>query len=507
MEFNFKKCIFLILASLLLSCSNDDDIDPANTADLSIVVAASTNSPIANTNLTFTLIATNRGPLNATDVIVENEIFSGYIFVSAESSLGSYNDETGIWIIGDLENGATAMLIIKVKVNETGEYNNKATISGEQTDIMMANNVLTSMISLKPLTNDLLFTYKISEGSNPEVTITGLSQLWKDLSFPSKYDLIIPESIEGYPVTVIGDNAFQSKSDLLSIVIPNGIKSIGSYAFAYCYKLASINIPDKVTYIGSYAFSYCQSLKTITIPNGTAKLESGVFDKCSGLTNIILPDNLETIDYYLFNGCTSLVNISIPNTVEYIGYGAFESCTNLASVAIPNNLNYIDAVAFKNCPALTYFTIESNSHFSVIDGVLYDKNVNTLINYPNGKTGSFSIPESVTKVGQASFAYSGGLTSISIPNSVVTIEANAFEYCKLLTSVTIPSSVKTISSYAFSNNTGLTSVIMNPIVPPTTQQPFYNCKNLKVIKVPGNSLEFYKQTERWSVYKDIFEVQ
>lgn len=506
MEFNFKKFIFLIFASLLLSCSSDDEIDPANTADLSIAVAGSTSSPVANTNLTFTLIASNKGPLDATDVIVENKIPSGYTFVSSEPSRGTFDEEAGIWTIGNFENGASAMLIIKVKVNETGEYNNKAIISGGQTDIVSANNDLVSVINLKPLTNDLLYTYTISEGANPEVTITGLSQLWKDLSFPAKYDLIIPESIEGHSVTVIGNSAFQSKSELKSVVIPNSIKTISSNAFAYCYELGSINIPESVTSIGSYAFTYCESLKTITIPNSNATLEYAAFDQCSGLTSIVLPGNLTKIDSYMFNGCTSLVNINIPNTVETIEYDAFVSCTKLASFAVPDNLSYIDGGVFRNCPSLTNFSIGSNSNFSVIDGVLYNKNATTLISYPNGKSGSFSIPQTVTTVGQAAFSYNGGLTDISIPNSVVTIESNAFEYCKSLTTVTIPSSVNNIGLYAFNSNTSLTSVIMNPTIPPTTNQPFYNCKSLKSIKVPANSLDFYKQTNRWSVYKDIFEV-
>lgn len=506
MEFNFKKFIFLIFASLLLSCSNDDEIDLANTADLSIAVAGSTSNPIASTNLTFTLIASNKGPLDATDVIVENKIPSGYTFVSSEPSRGTFDEETGIWTIGSFENGASAMLIIKVKVNETGEYNNTAIISGGQTDILSSNNDLVSIINLKPLTNDLLYTYTLSEGPKPEVTITGLSQLWKDLSFPTKYDLIIPESIEGHSVTVIGSKAFQSKSSLKSIVIPNSIKTIGSNAFSYCYDLASINIPESVTSIGSYAFTSCQSLKTITIPNSNATLQSAAFEQCSGLTSIILPGNLKKIDSYMFNGCASLVNINIPNTVETIEYEAFGSCTKLASFAIPNNLSDIDSGIFRNCPSLTNFSIGSNSNFSVMDGVLYNKNATTLISYPNGKSGSFSIPQTVTTVGQAAFSYNEGLTNLSIPNSVVTIESNAFEYCKSLTTVTIPSSVKNIGYTAFSSNTSLASVIMNPTIPPTTTLPFYNCKNLKVIKVPGNSLDFYKQTNQWSAYKDIFGV-
>ena len=323
MKFNFKKVIFLLLVSLFVSCSNDDNIDPKNTADLSIAVAPSKNSPIVNTNLTFTLIASNKGPLDATDVIVENEILSGYTFVSAEPSLGSFDEETGIWSIGDFENGATAMLLIKVKVNDTGEYNNKAIISGEQTDIVKTNNDVTSLISIKPLTDDLLFTYEILEGPNPEVSITGLSQLWNDLSTPSKYNLTIPVTIQGKPVTIIGYAAFEDQYDIISVTIPNGVKTISTNAFDRCYALKSINLPNSITSIDSFAFSNCYALTTINIPN-----------------------NVTSINSYAFYYCESLKTITIPNGVTIINPNTFYQCTALTSIILPNSLSKIESEAF-----------------------------------------------------------------------------------------------------------------------------------------------------------------
>lgn len=504
MEFNFKNFIFLILASIMLSCSNDEDIDPNTTSDLSIAVAATTNRPIANTSLTFTLIATNNGPMDATDVIVENEIPSGYTFVNAEPSLGTFDEETGIWTIGDFENGETAILIIKVKVNETGEYNNKATISGEQTDIVKTNNNVTNSISIKPLTDDLLFTYEISEGANPEVTITGLSELWKDLSASSKYNLNIPVSIQGKTVTIIGDMAFENQNDILSVNIPNGVTTIGARAFEDCHSLTNVNIPDKVINIGFQAFSYCYNLKTLTIPNSKAKIEGQAFYGCTSLTSIVLPANLTAIKENVFYSCNSLENITIPNTVETIESGAFAYCTSLKTIALPNNLKSLENAVFEGCDVLTSFTVETNSYFSVKDGVLYDKNLQTLLNFPNGKSGSFSIPEGVTKIGESAFAYSNKLTSVTIASNVVTISNYAFLYCDALATVAITGNVKTIGQYAFGYNSSLTSVIINSVDPPAvTYRPFYNCSKLKLIDVPNASLDVYKKTTGWIDYKDI----
>lgn len=537
MKLNCKNFLFLILASLLLSCSNDDDnnIDPKETADLSIAVAANTNNPVANTNVTFTLIATNKGPLDATEVTVSDKILSGYTFVSAETSFGEYDNETGIWTIGDLENGATALLKITVSVNETGDYNNKASISAEQKDIVPANNDVTNTIKVKGLTNDLLFTYQISE-TDATVTITGLSQLWKDLSVDSKYNLTIPSTIEGHPVTIIGYGAFEDQYDIVSVVVPDGVTIISSnafdrcyalktvtlpntvttidaYAFSNCFAMTSINFPNSLTSIGTYAFVYCESLESVTIPNSAATIESLAFYGCVGLTNVTLPSNLSIINSEVFSGCLNLTNINIPNTVEEIDLNAFRGCSSLQTISIPDNLRYLGEGAFSGCPSLTYFEIGSNSYFSVADGVLYDKNATTLLCYPNGKSGSFSIPNTVTKIGTLSFAYSAQLTDISIPNSVVSINPNAFRYCTSLTSVTIPGSVKNIDYYAFSDNPGLKSVIMNPVVPPvvnTSLLPFANCKNLigsGAIKVPNGSLDAYQTASGWSSYKDITSLQ
>ncbi|RZJ52152.1 MAG: DUF11 domain-containing protein [Flavobacterium sp.] len=535
MELNCKKLLFLILASLLLSCSNDDDnnVDPKETADLSIAMAASTNTPVANTNITFTLIAANKGPLDAEDVVVTNKILSGYNFVSAETAIGEYDPETGLWTIGDLENGATALLKITLSVNETGDYNNKASIAGEQTDIVLTNNEVTNTIKLKGLTDDLLYTYKISEGPNPTVTITGLSNLWVDLTLSSKFDLNIPAAIEGHPVTVIGERAFEDQNEIRTVHLPDGITDINYEAFSSCYTMTSINLPSSVKTIGlqafyscnalsdinfpeglesidSYAFSYCQNISTIVLPNSVTTINSSAFYGCIALKNITLPNNLTTIESELLSGCYNLETIAIPNTVQSIKIGAFQGCSNLTSVTIPASVTSIESGIFLNCTSLTSIDVEaSNSSFSTVNGVLYDKNVKSLLAFPSGKLGSFSVPDGVTTISAAVFAYSK-LTDIELPNSVSTIESNAFRYCTSLASITIPASVTNIGSYAFGDDTSLKTVIMNPTSPPTINLNlllFVNCKNLTAIKVPAGSLSAYKATNGWSAYNNLIVEQ
>ena len=210
MEFKFKSIIFFLLTVVLLSsCTDDDAVDPTQTADLGIEITVSDEAPNAGTNVTFTLTATNNGPLDATEVTVVNKMPSGYTYVSMETTSGEYDSKTGNWAIEGLDNETTATLTIVGTVNASGDYQNKATISGNEKDIQPANNSAMVSVAPKAVTNDMLFQYTISDAPNPEVTITGLSPLWQELDTEEKYHITIPTTLEGYPVTVIGNAAFE----------------------------------------------------------------------------------------------------------------------------------------------------------------------------------------------------------------------------------------------------------------------------------------------------------
>lgn len=277
MKFSLKRFIFLIVGLLLLSCSKEDDIDPTQTADLSIAIETNTDTPTIGTELVFTLIVTNNGPLDAKEVIVKDKILSGYTFLSFNASSGEYDAETGIWTIGNLDNQGHAIIYIHVTVNPTGDYNNTASVSGGQNDLSETNNNASVVFIPTPLTDNMLFTYTISEGEDKFVTITGLSEVWENLSEPYKSDITVPSEIEGYPVTTIGKSAFYFKKNLLSVFMPNSITKIESKAFEYCENLTNIIIPNGLISIGNSAFQGCRSLKTIILPNSITTIEDNAF--------------------------------------------------------------------------------------------------------------------------------------------------------------------------------------------------------------------------------------
>ena len=160
---------------------------------------------------------------------------------------------------------------------------------------------------------------------------------------------------------------------------------------------------------------------------------------------------VQSIGNYAFRDCTNLTSVTIPNSVIWIGGLAFFACTNLTSVTIGNNLTLIGNQAFDYCSSLTSITVsENNQTYKDIDGNLYTKDGKTLTRYAPGKTAkTFTIPDSVTSIGQSAFSHCSSLSSVTIPDSVTVIGDSAFYYCRSLTSVIIPDSVTSIGSYAF----------------------------------------------------------
>jgi hypothetical protein len=165
------------------------------------------------------------------------------------------------------------------------------------------------------------FTYNILD---KKVTITGFS----DERDTSKTDLVIPETIEGFPVTVIGGSAFEL-CNLTSVDMPNSVTKIDHAAFCYCRHLGAVSLSNSVTSIGSNAFN------------------------SSSIELIDFPSSMKEINFFAFNNCSKLTLVNIPDSVTYIGQGAFEKCTNLASVNISASVTIIRLQAFLNCSSLT----------------------------------------------------------------------------------------------------------------------------------------------------------
>ena len=340
--------------------------------------------------------------------------------------------------------------------------------------------------------------------------------------FVSSYstDVELPSTIEGKQITSIGHSAFSGCSDITSITIPNGVTSIGYWAFEKCSNLTSIIIPDSVKTIGGYAFSNCSSLTDITIPDGVTTIGYSAFADCRKLTSINIPESvtrignsafsncnsletfmvdpenpsytsedgvlfnkdLTTLLYYpkgksgaytipdgainigesAFRGCSNLTDVIIPDSVTTIGASAFSDCINLTSIYLSSGVSNIANTSFSNCSGLEAFIVDAaNTSYTSQDGVLFDESMETLLCYPQGKTGTYTIPTFVTSIGYSAFRSCEGLTSVTIPESVTAIGDWAFRQCSNLTSVTLPNSVASIGENAFGYCSQLTDLYYN----------------------------------------------
>ena len=292
-------------------------------------------------------------------------------------------------------------------------------------------------------------------------------------------------------VTSIGEYAFFYCESLTSVTIPDSVTSIGKYAFFCCTSLTSVTIPDSVTSIGRFAFSNCTSLTSVTIPDSVTSIGEYAFYYCKSLTSMTIPDSVTSISSSTFASCTSLTSVTIPNSVTSIGEYAFYDCKSLTSVTIPGSVTSIGLYAFASCTSLTgIWVAEGNSHYANdASGVLFNKDKTTLVQCP-GAFAAYTIPDSVTSIGDNTFDHCTSLTSVTIPDSVTSIGEWAFYWCTSLTSVTIPDSVTSIGDNTFDHCTSLTSVTIPDGVTSIGWRAFSNCTSLTDVYYAGSKAQW-----------------
>ena len=275
--------------------------------------------------------------------------------------------------------------------------------------------------------------------SNGQATIESGADKTPAISATTSGDLTIPSTLGGYPVTSIGDSAFEGCSLLTSAVIPEGVTSIGGRAFLGCSSLTSVVIPEDVTWIKSGAFQYCSLLTSVVIPEGVTVIGGYTFEGCSSLTSVVIPEGVTMIDDYTFRDCSSLTSVVIPEGVTVIDNCAFTGCSSLTSVVIPEGVTVIEDYVFSGCRSLTSVVIPEG--VTVINNCAFEN---------CGSLTSVVIPEGVTSIGEKVFSGCSSLTSVVIPEGVTSIGAEAFRYCNSLASVVIPESVVLMDGQNFS---------------------------------------------------------
>ena len=298
----------------------------------------------------------------------------------------------------------------------------------------------------------------------------------------------------GDGVTTIGICAFYQCSNLTSVTIGSGVTEIGNMAFCECTGLTGVTIPGTVTSIGTSAFRECSNLTRVTIGDGVTSIGDYAFAFCYNLTDVTVPDSVTSIGSSAFSGpwLQSLgefpavngilityrgndADVVIPDGITAIGDSVFSNRTNLTSVTIPNGVTSIGAGAFQRCGGLISVTIPNS--------------VTSIGAYAfagcSGLTGVV-IPDSVTSLGDSVFSYCSNLTSATIGSGVTSIGSNAFSECSSLTAVTIPNGVTSIGAGAFQRCGGLTSATIGSGVTSIGAYAFAGCSGLTGVVIPDN---------------------
>lgn len=360
----------------------------------------------------------------------------------------------------------------------------------------------------------------------------------------SSTSVVVPTTLEGLPVTRIGDFAFSARG-VSEVVLSEGVTSIGASAFAGCGQLISITLPLSLISIEPHAFAECAKLESITLPENLVSIGSSAFASCRVLGSLLLPASLQSFEVNALSGCESLVRIdvdpsnplwtsrdgvlfdksvqtlhrypqnrpessyAVPAGVRELGPGSFESSRLLTILQLPDGLVVIGDGAFDwsaveelflpatlselASEALTYGinlrhleVSQDNPMFIATDGVLFNKTGTRLLIYPKQRPATqYFVPTSVESIAPNSFANSS-LQNITLPDSLRVIESSAFSQCVALEQVRFGNGLHTIGAGAFWNCLNLRDCVLPEGLTEIGESAFEACYALPTLSLPDS---------------------
>ena len=384
-----------------------------------------------------------------------------------------------------------------------------------------------------------VFTYSLDDDGN--ATITGYTG--------NVSALVIPEEIDGHKVVKLGNGVFKKHQEIVSVQIPDLITSIGVSAFRDCSNLENVNLPKNLISIGNrafvrctkigkinlpkslmevdtyginwwYPFDGCSNLKEIEFEEGITQIPTGIFGN-TGLENVKIPDTVTSIGERSFADCTNLQEVKISDTVTSIGVESFTDCANLEKVNLSKNLKSIGNRAFAKCIKIEKINLPKSlmevdtygiNWWYPFDGcsnlkeIEFEEGITQIPTGIFGNTGleNVKMPDTVTSIGERSFAdctklekiifsekietingraFAGctSLKSISLPDSITSMGTEIFEGCTSLSSVKLPNKCVNITSSTFEGCTSLTEITLPDTVTTIQDHAFKNCTALKTI--------------------------
>ena len=303
------------------------------------------------------------------------------------------------------------------------------------------------------------------------IVITGVSFSIND----ERRTLTVPASIDGKPVTAIGDDAFVTEAciELTEINLPNTLKTIGSNAFYGCQSMKSLTLPEGLETIGTYAFRSAR-IESIVIPESVRQIKMNAFASCKSLKSVQLPEAVTEIQWNTFYNCTALEKVVLSPKTTHISRGAFMGCTALREINLPDTLEYVYSNAFNDTEWLAAkyarnVPVCSDGGVFLIDG--------------RKCAGDVVLPDTVQRINEQAFAGNESVTGVTIPDSVTEIGIGMFFNCTALKKVVLPSGITEIPDMLF-NRSGLEEFTVPDGITKIGFGAFMTCKELKKVVLP-----------------------
>ena len=402
-------------------------------------------------------------------VNINNYTFSGCI------SLATITIPDSVVMLG---NGVFYNCLVLININYSGTVNQWQSISkddnwnsGTEDYIINAEHAVIS--------KDGTVSHSPSKGLEFALNDDGQSYSVIGIGTCTDTDIVIPNTYEGLPVTIIAENAFQNCTSIVSVMIPNSVTSIEVRAFENCLRLTNISIPNSVISIGTLAFSNCTRLqynvyesvcylgnennlyfaaimpesssitlckihsdtvviadsafyssllKTVVIGDSVQIIGKWAFAYSYSLTNLTLGNSVKIISNRAFQMCDKLTGVRITDSVEIIEDAAFANCTSLRGVTLGNSVRFIDNGAFYDCPSLKYKEYNNGYYLGTIDNPYY-----ALMKSKNMDITSSIIANTTKIIVDYTYSYCTKLKEIIVPDSVIYMGKYVFNGCSSLT--------------------------------------------------------------------------
>lgn len=445
-------------------------------------------------------------------------------FIPSEGGISAWNSDTE-------PHGGTAKEYVVINVSEPGTLDKCVEASGKALD-KIRNLKVTGKINARDFAVMSFRMTSLTSLNLKEVHIVeGVSGYIEDSPYSSNNDCCIPVY------------AFQGKSSLISIILPDNLKSIGRKAFSDCKSLSgNISFPEGLETIAAGAFMNCTNLSSISFPstlvtlgqeNGTL-YSDGAFANCTGLCcEIVIPEKMESIGPNTFRGDDGLYGrIYLPESLRFLGEAAFRGCKGLSgSLKIPHKICQIPDECFWSCgfggtltlhDGITSIGTRAFSDCYFKGGISLPSQLEVISeeSFESCKfSGSLVLPAGVRVIGKRAFNWNSRLTGIlEIPGNVISLGAGAFANCQGIEGVVIPESLETIKSEfgvsgTFEDCFGINRIVCKGVTPPVISDDFNVTGGHSVfrgvskenftVEVPEASVPNYRTSSGWKDFKRI----